>query len=53
MCHCDNNVSGVRKNHALRGSNNIHNAAYATVAEMQVVVDIRDDLYLIGRFVRL
>ena len=36
----------------LAGSNDIHNAACATVAIIQVVIDIRYDLKSTGRFVR-
>ena len=36
----------------LRGSNDIHTASCATIAKMQVVIDLHDDRKSIGHFVR-
>ena len=47
VCYCNNNVSGLGVNYGLCNSNDIHNAACATVIIMQVVIDVSDDLKLV------
>ena len=52
-CYCDNNISSLLEKYGLRGSTNIHNASFTTVAKMHLAIDLCDNRKSIGRFVRL